>query len=222
MKPDPAQEASRIFKMLEFERKLWGRGLKYVAGIDEAGRGPLAGPVVAAAVIFPEDIFIPLIDDSKKLTPETREDLYEAILWKARAYGIGIATVEEIDELNILQASYLAMRRAIANLPVLPQYLLVDGRDFPENTIPCTPVVDGDELCFSIAAASILAKVTRDRIMCELDQKFPEYGFARHKGYATRAHLEAIERFGFSPVHRKSFHPKRFTECQTSLENDAS
>jgi ribonuclease HII len=170
----------------------------------------LAGPVVAAAVIFDENPYIPMVDDSKKLSSEVRESLYEDIAANATAYGIGVAQVEEIDRVNILQATYLAMRRAISQLKVTPDFLLVDGRAYPSDAIPFELIVKGDRLSFSIAAASILAKVTRDRIMSDYDHQFPSYGFARHKGYATRAHLDAIEEFGFCEIHRRSFHPKRF------------
>lgn len=202
--------------MLLYEREFWNKGFKYIAGLDEAGRGPLAGPVVAAAVIFSKEIFIPMIDDSKKLTAETREFLFGIILKEVLDYGIGISGVEEIDRINIYQASLLAMERALSNLSVRPQHLLVDGRAFTDVAIPYTTIVKGDGLCYSIAAASILAKVTRDRIMCEYDEKFPQYGFSHHKGYATQAHLDAIEEYGLCSIHRRSFHPKRFINSSYS------
>jgi ribonuclease HII len=206
-----AEEYIRIQNMLRFERDLWGRGVTFVAGLDEAGRGPLAGPVVAAAVVFPPEVFIPQIDDSKKLSENRREELFDVIIRQALDFGIGQAEVDEIDEINILQASFLAMKRALSKLKTRPQFLLVDGRAFPNDDVPFTPIIKGDCLSFSIAAASILAKVTRDRLMCEYDRQFPEYGFASHKGYATLAHLDAIEKFGFCPIHRQSFHPRRFS-----------
>ncbi|MCH8872572.1 ribonuclease HII [candidate division KSB1 bacterium] len=195
--------------MLRYERNLWNEGKKYVAGLDEAGRGPLAGPVVAAAVVFYENPQISMINDSKKLTEEIREYLFDLILNETLC-GIGAAEVGEIDRINIYQASFLAMDRALENLDTQPEHLLVDGRAFPRNDIPFTTIVKGDSISYSVAAASILAKVTRDRMMREYDQQFPQYGFANHKGYATREHLDAIEEFGYCPIHRRSFHPKRF------------
>lgn len=210
---EEVDERKRIHNMLVYEQALWKKGLKYVAGLDESGRGPLAGPVVAAVVIFPEDVFIPLIDDSKKLSSEVRESLYDKIVEEALDYGFGLAEVAEIDRINIYQASFLAMERALDRLSIEPQHLLVDGRAYPNDKIPCTTIVKGDSKCYSIAAASIVAKVTRDRLMQEYDAKYPQYGFARHKGYPTAAHLDALEKFGFCPIHRQSFHPKRFLEC---------
>ncbi|MCH7681147.1 ribonuclease HII [candidate division KSB1 bacterium] len=195
--------------MLQYESKLWNKGKKYVAGLDEAGRGPLAGPVVAAAVVFYKNPQISMINDSKKLTEEVREYLFDLILNEALC-GIGAAEVGEIDRINIYWASFLAMDRALENLNAQPEHLLVDGRAFPRNDIPFTTIIKGDSLSYSVAAASILAKVTRDRMMREYDQEFPQYGFANHKGYATREHLDAIEEFGYCPIHRRSFHPKRF------------
>ncbi|MCH7753621.1 ribonuclease HII [candidate division KSB1 bacterium] len=195
--------------MLRYERNLWNEGKKYVAGLDEAGRGPLAGPVVAAAVVFYENPQISMINDSKKLTEEIREYLFDLILNETLC-GIGAAEVGEIDRINIYQATFLAMDRALENLDTQPEHLLVDGRAFPRNDIPFTTIVKGDSISYSVAAASILAKVTRDRMMREYDQEFPQYGFANHKGYATREHLDAIEEFGYCPIHRRSFHPKRF------------
>jgi len=203
------EERNRIRKMLQYERNLWNEGKKYVAGLDEAGRGPLAGPVVAAAVVFYENPQISMINDSKKLTEEVREYLFDLILNETLC-GIGAAEVGEIDRINIYQASFLAMDRALENLNTQPEHLLVDGRAFPRNDIPFTTIVKGDSISYSVAAASILAKVTRDRMMREYDQEFPQYGFANHKGYATREHLDAIEEFGYCPIHRRSFHPKRF------------
>lgn len=206
-----AEEYARVQNMLKFESDLWDRGVRFVAGIDEAGRGPLAGPVVAAAVIFSPDVFIPQVDDSKKLSENLREELFDIIVQRAMDFGMGQAEVEEIDDINILQASFLAMKRALSQLKTKPEYLLVDGRAYPNDGVPFTPIIKGDRLSFSIAAASILAKVTRDRIMCQYDLEFPEYGFASHKGYATTAHLDAIEKRGFCRIHRQSFHPRRFS-----------
>jgi len=216
-------ENVRIQGMLEYEHRYWNSGKKIVAGVDEVGRGPLAGPVVAAAVVFRENPDIPMIDDSKKLTAEIREYLYDIIRAEAWYFGVGIASVNEIDRINILQASYLAMSRAIDELKVRPDHLLVDGRDYQNNDVSYSTIIKGDSLSYSIAAASIVAKVTRDRIMQKYDQEYPQYGFSQHKGYATQSHLNAIEQFGFCSIHRRSFHPKRFTDLQLRLfDNDQS
>ncbi|GIW41343.1 MAG: ribonuclease HII [Candidatus Binatia bacterium] len=191
--------------LLRPERRLWERGILDVAGVDEAGVGPLAGPVVAAAVLLPRDFRDREIDDSKRLGPSRRERLAEKIRENARALGIGIATVEEIDRLNVYHAALLAMRRAVEALSVRPAYLLVDGRRIPGIEIPQERIVGGDRRSFSIAAASIVAKVTRDALMREADRLYPGYGFARHMGYGTREHREALERFGPCPWHRRSF-----------------
>ncbi len=201
-------EKNRIHQMLQYERDLWDRGIQYVAGIDEAGRGPLAGPVVAAAVIFPHDVFISGVNDSKKLSPKQREALYPMIQDKAIVFSTGLVNEKEIDRINILQASYRAMRMAIGSLNTRPDHLLIDGRPLPEKFYPQTAIEGGDRKSFSIAAASIIAKVTRDRLMIEYDKKYPQYGFARHKGYGTKAHLEAIHQHGLCDIHRKTFHVK--------------
>lgn len=190
---------------LMFEDVLWRRGVTYVAGIDEAGRGPLAGPVVAAAVIFPAECVVKGVDDSKKLTPARREELFPRIHHFALAVGVGIVDHHEIDEINILQATFKAMRGAIGRLTVRPGHLLIDGNRFQGDDVPFTTIVGGDALSHSIAAASIVAKVTRDRIMVEQDLLYPGYGFARHKGYGTVEHLSALARFGLCPIHRRSF-----------------
>jgi ribonuclease HII len=190
-------------------------GTIYIAGLDEAGRGALAGPVVAAAVILPLDqpdqlAHLTHVHDSKLLTPGRREPLYDTIITHALAYGIGSATAQEIDQDGILKANFRAMRAAVAQLNPPPAYLLVDGPlPLRATTIPQKPVVRGDSRCLTIAAASILAKVTRDRLMVELDQQYPLYGFARHKGYATRQHLTAIQQHGPCPLHRFTFAPIR-------------
>ncbi|MBQ3638109.1 MAG: ribonuclease HII [Clostridia bacterium] len=178
-----------------------------VCGTDEAGRGPLAGPVVAAAVVLPEGLTIPGLDDSKKLTEKKREALYDVILREAAAYGIAESSPEEIDRINILAASLLAMRRAVEQVrrTIEPGIVLVDGNRPTEFGIPCRTVVKGDGISQSIAAASVLAKVTRDRLMTELDLRYPAYGFAEHKGYPTKEHKLAVYEFGPSPVHRRSF-----------------
>jgi ribonuclease HII len=190
------------------ERALRARGFLFVAGVDEAGRGPLAGPVVAAAVILPDDCAIEGLNDSKKLTAKKREHFHAMLTVRADIHwGIGQADVAEIDRLNILRATHLAMARAVAALPRKPDHALVDGLPVRGLTVPHTALVAGDTLSLSIAAASIIAKVTRDRLMTALDAEYPQYGFARHKGYGVREHLEALRSHGPSPVHRRSFQP---------------
>ncbi len=189
----------------QIERSFRTKDSELIAGVDEAGRGPLAGPVVAAAVIFPPSVWIYGVDDSKKVKPARREELLPVIERTAISIGVGIVDHDVIDRINIFQATLLAMQLAVQDLDPPPQRLLVDGPWGPETSIPVTPIVGGDCKCFSIAAASIIAKVTRDRLMTELDRQYPEYGFARHKGYGTRAHLEAIRKFGPCPIHRVSF-----------------
>lgn len=197
------QEKSRIEQLKIYEKKYDQLG--YVCGIDEAGRGPLAGPVVAGAVILPKDSQILWLNDSKKLSAKKREELYDVIMREAVAVGVGYASPARIDEINILQATYEAMREAIARLPVRPQILLNDAVTIPEIEIPQVPIIKGDAKSVSIAAASIIAKVTRDRIMTEYDKIMPEYGFAAHKGYGAQAHIEALKKYGPSPIHRKTF-----------------
>ena len=192
-----------------FEKKARGLGFKHIAGVDEAGRGPLAGPVVAAAVILPESHDITRIDDSKKLSEAVRMSIFSSIQNHPTIhYGVGIATHEEIDAINILQATFLAMNRAVANLSIQPDILLVDGNRSPKTSIKTWAIVKGDALSQSIALASIIAKCTRDLMMLELDQVYPNYGFKQHKGYPTLAHRKAIHQHGLSPVHRKSFNIK--------------
>ncbi len=188
-----------------WERKANAEGHPLVCGIDEAGRGPLAGPVYAAAVILPLDCAIPGLNDSKKISEKKREQLFDVIREKATAYGIGSASAEEIDKVNILQATYLAMARAYADLGIKADWVLVDGNRMPPLPVPGECVVKGDAQCASIAAASILAKVSRDRVLRELDLQFPQYGFAKHKGYGTKAHYEAIQQYGLLPEHRRTF-----------------
>jgi ribonuclease HII len=209
----------RAFSLLEQE--FFNNGLHSIAGIDEAGRGPLAGPVIAAAVILPGDCLIEGVNDSKKLRPAERKRLAAVIRDMALAVGIGTADHLEIDEINILQASILAMHRAIDALGMRPGMLLVDGNRFWHPTLPFHTVVAGDATCFSIAAASILAKVARDAILDDLDRAYPAYGFARHKGYPTRAHIEALRQHGPSPVHRRSFVVKRLAQPALDFAGDA-
>lgn len=198
-------ERARLEKMRIFERACEKEGFTYICGIDEAGRGPLAGPVVAGAVILPKDCEILYLNDSKKLSEKRREELYEEVMEKAVAAGAGIVGSRRIDEINILQADYEAMCEAIGKLSVMPQILLNDAVTIPQVRIPQKNIIHGDAKSLSIAAASIVAKVTRDRIMTEYDTLFPEYGFARHKGYGTADHYAAIRKYGPCPIHRLSF-----------------
>lgn len=199
------EELDRLKHMLEIEESLYEKGYHFVCGVDEAGRGPLCGPVVAAAVILPKDECIEGVNDSKKLTEKKREKLYDEIIEKAISYGIGISDVSVIEEVNILNATKIAMKKAIENLQIKPDYVLIDGNQMINIDIPGNTVVSGDAKSESIAAASILAKVTRDRMLIEYDKKYPEYGFVKHKGYGTKAHIEAIGKYGLTPIHRPSF-----------------
>ncbi len=195
-----------------FEHDAYAGGFSTVCGVDEAGRGPLAGPVCAAAVILPRDLVIPGLNDSKKLTDKKRRELYDVIVSEAESYGIAFATEQEIDEINILQATFLAMERAVSQLQVQPDLALVDGNRAPKLAVPVKTVVKGDSLSASIAAASILAKVTRDRLLEEMDETYPAYGFAVHKGYGTKRHYEALRDHGPCPVHRMTFLKKFYGE----------
>lgn len=197
------KEKQRTEAMKEYEHKY--EHLGYLCGIDEVGRGPLAGPVVASAVILPKDCDILYLNDSKQVSAKKREELYDIIMEKAVSVGIGMASPARIDEINILQATYEAMRQAVANLSVVPQVLLNDAVNIPGITIPQVPIIKGDAKSVSIAAASIVAKVTRDRMMVEYDKAMPEYGFAGNKGYGAAAHIEALKKYGPSPIHRASF-----------------
>ncbi|MBR4770864.1 MAG: ribonuclease HII [Clostridia bacterium] len=188
-----------------FENQLREAGYTAICGVDEAGRGPLSGPVVAAACILPAGCEIPGLNDSKKLTPKQRDRLFDTVREVAIAYAIGMASPEEIDQLNILNATMLAMRRAIEGLPVKADFALIDGNCARGIDLPHKTVISGDALSVSISAASILAKVTRDRICLENDRDYPEYGFAKHKGYGTREHMDALRRLGPCPLHRRSF-----------------
>ena len=198
--------------MWEIENGVYGEGFEIICGVDEAGRGPLAGPVCAAAVILPKGLEIPGLTDSKKLTDKKRRELFPVIKEQAIAYGIGLASHEEIDEINILQATYLAMERALAQLTVKPDIALIDGNRAKDFGLPVRTVVRGDSLSMNIAAASILAKVTRDDLMLELAEKYPQYGFEVHKGYGTKAHYEALRVHGASEIHRKTFLKKFYGE----------
>ncbi len=189
-----------------YEIKAHQNGYGIVCGVDEAGRGPLAGPVCAAAVILPQDCVIEGLNDSKKISEKKREMLFEIIKEKALAYCVAYGTLEEIEEYNILEATYLAMNRAIEGLSIKPDFALIDGNRVPKGiSVPCETVIKGDGASCSIAAASILAKVTRDRLMLEYDKKYPQYLFAKHKGYGTKAHYDAIAEHGVCEIHRRSF-----------------
>ena len=195
--------------MLARERELWAAGLAYVAGVDEVGVGPLAGPVVAAAVVLPQDVAIDRVRDSKAVTARERDALDSAIRQVALGLAVAVVEPDDIDRLNIYQASLRAMSLAVRGLPIAPHHVLVDGRTVPECPVEQTAVKGGDRLVYSIAAASIVAKVHRDRLMRELDGLYPGYGFARHVGYSTAAHLEALRRLGPCAIHRRSFAPVR-------------
>ena len=191
--------------MWEIEDALYEQGLTAICGVDEAGRGPLAGPVCAAAVILPKDLVIEGLNDSKKLSDKRRRELFPVIQEKAIAYGIGFASEQEIDEINILQATFLAMKRALAQLEGKADFALIDGNRETDFGLPVMTVVKGDSRSANIAAASVLAKVSRDNVMDELAKEYPQYGFEIHKGYGTKAHYAALTEHGTSPVHRKSF-----------------
>jgi ribonuclease HII len=190
-----------------FERSARKAGYTCIAGLDEAGRGPLAGPVVAAAVVLPDGLLIPGLTDSKQVTAPERDRLFDVIRERARCYGIGIADERTIDDVNILQATIIAMERALEILSARPDYLLLDAITLPRVPLPQKPLVKGDFRSHSIAAASILAKVTRDRIMLDVHDRFPQYNFRKHKGYGTQEHLEALRKHGPCDVHRRTFHP---------------
>ena len=188
-----------------YEATAHENGYKVVCGIDEAGRGPLAGPVFAAAVILPENYSHPVLNDSKKLSEKKRDAVYDDIIKDAVCYSVGIATEEEIDEINILNATFLAMKRAVEGLSVKPDFAYIDGNQYPKTGIKEETIIKGDGKCISVAAASIVAKVSRDRFMLEIDKEYPEYQFSKHKGYGTKLHYEMIEKYGVSKVHRRSF-----------------
>ena len=199
-------KGGKIMPDYEFEKAAVNSGFSFICGVDEAGRGPLAGPVCAAAVILPEGAVIEGLDDSKKLTEKKREKLYDIIKTTAVAYSVAYGTLEEIESVNILEATYLAMNRAIEGLNVKPDFALIDGNRVPRGIkIPCETVVKGDSRSMSVAAASVLAKVTRDRLMLEYDKKYPEYNFKKHKGYGTKEHTELIKQYGPCEIHRLSF-----------------
>lgn len=199
------EEIDRLNKMMEYENELYSEGYDIIAGIDEAGRGPLAGPVVACAVILQKGEYIEGLNDSKKISPKKREKLYDEIINKCVAYSLGIVDNNIIDEINILESTRLAMKKAIEGLSVEPNYLLIDAETHVDTKIPLKGIVKGDSLSVSIAAASIIAKVTRDRMLIEFDEQYPQYEFSKHKGYGTALHIQKIGQYGLTPIHRKTF-----------------
>lgn len=200
------KEEQRLIELKKIENEIYNTGVQTICGIDEAGRGPLAGPVVVAAVIMPKDSFIEGVNDSKKVSEKKREALYEQITNEAIAWGVGIIDQKEIDEINILNATKKGLTTAIKELKVKPDRIIVDALDKIDTLgIPYTPIIKGDAKCYSIAAASIIAKVTRDRIMRQWDEIYPMYGFEKHKGYGTAMHMQAIREYGLCPLHRRSF-----------------
>ena len=202
------REKKRLKKMSLFEQRLFALGFRQIAGIDEAGRGPLAGPVVAAACILPRDYLLAHLNDSKQLSAEQREELFAQMIADSRVvYGIGISSVKRIEQINILRATFEAMQQSVASLSQEPDYLLIDGNQIPAFDFPKEGIVRGDAVSISIAAASIIAKVTRDRIMIAEAARWPQYGFEQHKGYGTPQHIEAIQRLGPCPLHRRTFEP---------------
>ena len=195
----------KLLEMKAYEKDLYSKGVKYIAGIDEVGRGPLAGPVVAAAVILPEEFDVIGINDSKKLSEKKRDELFDVIKEKALAYSFGVVDNEVIDEINILEATKKAMKEAVMRLGIEPDHLLIDAVKLADVDIPQTSIIKGDEKSISVAAASILAKVTRDRMMVEYAEEYTHYAFEKNKGYGTKAHYEGIEKAGICPIHRKTF-----------------
>lgn len=202
-----AKEKVEKCDMLKYEKELYDQGIELIAGTDEVGRGPLVGPVVAAAVILPKGYNLEGLDDSKKLTEKKRDKFFDIIMEEAVSVGIGIVDAKTIDEINILEASRLAMKLAIENLNIKPEHVLSDAMKLTNIDIPYTDIIHGDALSLSIAAASVIAKVTRDRMMVELDKEYPEYGFAKHKGYPTKLHLDNIKRLGILDNYRLSYKP---------------
>ena len=209
-----AQEKERFTKMLAYEREYYAHGVQYVAGVDEAGRGPLAGPLVIAAVILPRDTFIAGLNDSKQISAAKRDKLYDEIIAKAVAIEVNIVSVSNIDKYNIYAATQRGMAQVLEHLPVQPQVALIDAMPVTAKNIECVPIVHGDALSASIAAASIIAKVTRDRIMERLDTLFPDYGFAHNKGYGSGAHMQAIAEFGATKWHRRSYEPVKSMQLE--------
>ena len=209
-----ALEKERFAKMLTYEKEYYAQGVRYVAGVDEAGRGPLAGPLVIAAVILPQDVFISGLNDSKQISAVKRDKLYDEIIAKAVAIEVNIVSVSNIDKYNIYSATQRGMAEVLEHLPVRPQVALIDAMPVQVKDMETVPIVHGDALSVSIAAASIIAKVTRDRIMERLDEKFPAYGFANNKGYGSGAHMQAIAEFGATKWHRRSYEPVKSMQLE--------
>ncbi len=201
------KELKESVDLLKYEKDLYEKGFTLIAGVDEAGRGPLVGPVVAGAVILPKGYFLEGLIDSKQLTEKKRDKFYDIIMKDAVAVGVGVVDAKKIDEINILEASRLAMKLAIENLKIKPEYVLSDAMKLNNIDIPYTDIIHGDALSLSVAAGSVIAKVTRDRMMYELDKKYPEYGFAKHKGYPTKLHLENIKKYGLLENYRFTYKP---------------
>lgn len=213
LKEEEIKQQKAFEMMRSNEQQLYKKGFQYIAGIDEVGRGPLAGPVVAATVILPQSFYLPGLNDSKKLSEAKREEYFEVITKEALAIGIGVISADKIDEVNIYEATKLAMLEAICNLNIRPDYLLIDAMTLPTN-IPQKSIIKGDSLSISIAASSIIAKVTRDRLMKKWGAEYPEYGFEKHMGYGTKFHIEAINKHGVTRIHRKTFSPVKEALCR--------
>lgn len=225
MRKDILKERKRLERLYFFEEQFYRQGYRYLAGVDEAGRGPLAGPVVACAVILPPYFYLPRLNDSKLLPTSERELLYKIIKKEAIDISIGIVSNHIIDEYNILQATIEAMKKAVKKLDIRPDYLLIDALKIKDIHVPQKSIIHGDRLSASIAAASIVAKVERDKLMCQLHEKYPHYGFNQHKGYCTRIHLKALAKHGPCPVHRLSFSPvkkSRLASAQAQRDHHAS
>ncbi|MFC4320200.1 ribonuclease HII [Litchfieldia salsa] len=213
------RERTRFQEMSQYEQNLYNKGISYIAGIDEVGRGPLAGPVVAAAVILPKNFFLPGLDDSKKISEQKREELFQQITSQAVTFGIGIIDAKKIDEVNIYQATKLAMKQAILKLSIKPEHLLIDAMEIQVD-IPQTSIIKGDSKSYSIAAGSIIAKVTRDRLMRRVAIDYPQYGFEKHMGYGTGMHFNALNTFGVTEYHRRSYSPvQQLLEGREKNEN---
>lgn len=212
------KEQTRFCRLLSYERRYWQAEATYVAGMDEAGRGPLAGPLVIAAVIFPPSVFIEGLDDSKKLSSTKRAALYQEILAQALAISVNVVCIANIDRLNIYQATKKGMEENLRHLEIQPQVALVDAMQPEVPGMTIVPIIHGDALSASIAAASIIAKVTRDKLMLKLDKQYPQYGFAQNKGYGSQQHMEALAQYGASPVHRRSYEPVRSMQLEPILE----
>lgn len=213
------REGARLAQILKIERALHEQGIARVGGIDEAGRGPLAGPVCAAVVVFPAGTRIARVNDSKKVPPEVREELFEEITARAEGYGVGFADAEEIDAINILNATKLAVKRALRNMRVIPDMLLLDALKIPSCSIPQQSFIKGDAKCFSIAAASIIAKVSRDRLMARYVEQYPQFSFHQHKGYATAEHWAEIDKHGICSIHRRTFFDPGFFRPEVITSN---